>query len=501
MLRVKKIGLETYGENVAFLSRQCPMFKPETFVTLNKIEISSTDGRRIVASLNIVEDGQFLDPNSLGLSLPAFRRLGVADGSEVSLTLAPPPLSLEGVRRKIAGEVLSPIELEAIVRDIAAHRYSKIETTAFVVACAAFMTTEEVLNLTKAMAAVGSHLTWAKGSSSTSLLLDKHCIGGIPGNRTSMIVVPIIAAYGLRIPKTSSRAITSPAGTADTMEVLAKVDLSLAETRAVVDSCNGCLVWGGHANLSPADDILINVERPLAIDTPEQLVASILSKKAAAGSTHLLLDIPLGPSAKIRTQAEAARLRKLFEYVGNAMGIHIRVVVTDGSQPVGRGIGPVLEARDVMAVLRNDPGAPADLRDRALELAGRLLDFDPALPGGSGKATALHILKSGAALAKMEQIMAAQGPPPAAAVLGHLTQEVCAERAGTVTAVDCLRLARIARLAGAPISKGAGIDVLKKIGEPVRRGEPLYRIHAALETDFGFAAEMAKDMSGYAIGQ
>jgi thymidine phosphorylase len=211
------------------------------------------------------------------------------------------------------------------------------------------------------------------------------------------------------------------------------------------------------------------------------------------------VDIPLGPSAKIRTQAEAARLRKLFEYVGNALGIHIRVVVTDGSQPIGRGIGPVLEARDVMAVLRNEPGAPTDLREHALELAGRLLDFDPALPGGSGKATALHILKSGQALAKMEQIIAAQGPPPIPAVSGQLTQDVCAERTGTVSAIDCFRIARIARLAGAPISKGAGIDVLKKIGEPVRRGEPLYRIHAALETDLGFAVEMAKDTNGYVI--
>jgi thymidine phosphorylase len=99
----------------------------------------------------------------------------------------------------------------------------------------------------------------------------------------------------------------------------------------------------------------------------------------------------------------------------------------------------------------------------------------------------------------MEQITAAQGPPPAPALLGQLTQDVCAERAGTITAIDCFRIARIARLAGAPISKGAGIDVLKKIGEPVRRGEPLYRIHAALETDFGFAAEMAKDTNGYVI--
>ena len=170
-----------------------------------------------------------------------------------------------------------------------------------------------------------------------------------------MIIVPIIAAHGLPIPKTSSRAITSPAGTADTMEVLARVDLSIQEMRTLVERENGCLVWGGHVNLSPADDVLISVERPLGIDTPEQMVASILSKKLAAGSTHLVVDIPVGPSAKVRSHRDAIRLRKMFEYVGDKVGLTLDVILTDGSQPIGRGVGPVLEARDVMEVLRNDP--------------------------------------------------------------------------------------------------------------------------------------------------
>jgi thymidine phosphorylase len=140
-------------------------------------------------------------------------------------------------------------------------------------------------------------------------VVDKHSIGGIPGNRTTMIVAPIVAAHGLIMPKTSSRAITSPAGTADTMEVLAKVDLSEAEMRSVVERCGACIAWGGHVNLSPADDVIIAVERPLQIDTPEQMVASILSKKMAAGVTHLVLDIPFGPTAKIRSAAYAQRVR------------------------------------------------------------------------------------------------------------------------------------------------------------------------------------------------
>jgi thymidine phosphorylase len=351
-----------------------------------------------------------------------------------------------------------------------------------------------MLSLTLAMSQVGNQLEW-----DMPLVVDKHCIGGIPGNRTSMIVVPIVAAHGLPIPKTSSRAITSPAGTADTMEVLAKVDITMTEMRDLVEKEKGCLVWGGHVNLSPADDVLISVERPLGIDTPEQMVASILSKKLAAGSTHLVVDIPVGPTAKVRSQQNAIRLRKMFEYVGGQTGLVLDVVITDGSQPIGRGIGPVLEARDVMAVLRNEPSAPADLRQRALLLAGRILDFDPGLRGGVGHTRACELLESGRALAAMERIIDRQGRSDVDYPLGHLTHDMVSARDGTVTAIDCYRLSRIARLAGAPMDKGAGIDLMKKIGDGIEAGEPLYRIYSCVASDFQFAKALAEEDTGFSV--
>lgn len=493
LLRLRKIAVDAYPENMAFLSRRCTAYRAEDFRILKKIEISGS-GRTLLASLMIADDGEILAGDELGLAEPAFRRLGLPEGALVAIAQAKPPLSIDSVRRKILGAALTETEIGAIVADISAHRYTPMEIAAFVVASAGFLTTQEMLYLTRAMARVGSRLRW-----SYPLVVDKHCIGGIPGNRTSMIVVPIVAAHGLKMPKTSSRAITSPAGTADTMEVLANVDLSLEAMQALVDRENACLVWGGHVNLSPADDILISVERPLGIDSYEQLVASILSKKLAAGSTHLLIDLPVGPSAKVRSPAEAVRLRKMFEYVGREIGMHVEVVITDGSQPVGRGIGPVLEARDVMAVLRNEADAPADLRERAVFLAGRVLDFDPALRGGEGEARARELLASGAALAAMERIIAAQGPSPDPPCPGALTMDVPAPATGTVSAIDCHRLARIARLAGAPLDKGAGIDLFRRVGEPVRAGEALYRIHACIAADFRFACEMAMEASGYSV--
>jgi thymidine phosphorylase len=493
MLRLKQLGIDTCHETVAFLARRCPLYRAQEFVALARIEISG-GGRRIIATLNIVDDESIMAADELGLSLLAYRQLGLPAGTPVEIAQASPPASLDHIRAKIDGAVLSPEAYQAIARDLAAHRYSKMEIAAFLVASARFTTAPEVLSLTRAMASVGGRLTW-----NGDRIVDKHCIGGIPGNRTSMIVVPIVAAHGLKMPKTSSRAITSPAGTADTMEVLARVDVGSEEMREIVAALNGCLVWGGHANLSPADDVLISVERPLSIDTPEQMVASILSKKIAAGSTHLVLDLPVGPTAKLRDRESFVRLCKLFEYVADEVGLHTIVVGTDGGQPVGRGIGPWLEARDVLQVLERHDDAPQDLKERAILLAGHVLEFDPALRGGYGIARARELLESGAALAKMRQLMAAQGPPPQSVVLGSLRQDVVAPRDGVVRAIDCHRLARIARLAGAPIDKGAGVDLFKKIGDPVTDGEPLYRIHAAFEADFRFSTMFAADGNGFVI--
>ncbi len=495
-LRIRRTAIDTYKENVAYLNRECSIYRAEGFQALSKIEIHA-DGKHILAVLNVVDDDAIVGVGELGLSEQAFDQLGLAAGTAVRVSHAEPPRSMHAVRRKIAGERLDLKDYRAIARDIAENRYSRMEMAAFLVAATeSGMDRDEVLDLTRAMFESGEKLDWRE-----SFVADKHCIGGIPGNRTSMLVVPIVASHGMLIPKTSSRAITSPAGTADTMEVLARVNLPPEEMRQIVQKYRGCLAWGGTAKLAPVDDILISVERPLGLDSRSQMVASILSKKLAAGSTHLLLDIPVGPTAKVRHMQEALVLRKLFEFVGDRLGLHLQVIITDGRQPVGRGIGPVLEARDVMQVLNNDPDAPDDLRQKALRLAGRVLEFDPDVRGGSGFNLARDILDSGRALAQMEAIIDAQGRQEQVFEPGALTMEICAPEKGHVVGIDNFQIAHIARLAGAPMDKGAGVDLLKKLGDPVEKGEPLYRIHAVFPADFRFAENAARQASGYTLGE
>lgn len=491
MLRLRPVAIDTHRESIAYLSRNCRQYRVEEFQALAKIQVHA-NGRFIPATLNIVDDDRILASEELGLSEEAFRLFGQPAGSPVRIEHPRPVESIAAVRTKIQGKTLSAAEYATIIRDIAALRYSKMEVSAFLVACAAFMTAEEVLHLTRAMTTVGQHLDWGGRA-----VVDKHCIGGIPGNRTSMVLVPIVMAHGLTIPKTSSRAITSPAGTADTMEVLARVDISTDEMQAIVERIGGCLVWGGNVNLSPADDVMIAVERPLGIDTREQMVASILSKKLSAGSKYLVLDIPVGPTAKVRSHEDAARLRKLFEYVAGESGLRLHVRITDGHEPIGFGVGPVLEARDVLAVLRNEPDAPRDLRERSVLLAGAVIESDPAVRGGQGIHRARELLDSGEAMRAMERLITAQGPGNTALAPSTVAHEVIAGRDGVIAGIDCLRIARVARIAGAPTFKDAGVHLLKKTGDTVRKGEPLYRIHAGLPADLGFAAELANQDHGY----
>jgi thymidine phosphorylase len=492
-LRIRSVNLDTGRENVVVISRRSKALRPEIFRGFSRVELRR-NSKVLLATLLITDDDALVGPDEIGLSEPAFHRFAETVGTLITVSPAVPPESLEAVRAKIRGRTLSAAEINAVVNDLTRYRYSDMEIAAFLIGSASFMTSGELISLTGAMAQAGTQLKWAN-----PVVVDKHCIGGIPGNRTSMIVVPIVAAHGLTIPKTSSRAITSPAGTADTMEVLARVNIGVDEMKAIVASCNGCLIWGGHVNLSPADDILISVERPLSLDTREQMVASIMSKKIAAGSTHLLIDLPVGPTAKLTNDTEAMRLRKLFEFVGDHFGISVEVITTDGRQPIGNGIGPVLEAQDVMAVLANDATAPADLRDKSLRLAAHLLEYDPKLRGGAGYARARELLDSGAALKQMQEIIDAQGRSDCHTELGNLTFDAMAGSDGVVTGIDCLQLNRLARTAGAPIDKGAGIRLFKKIGDRVNAGEPLYRIYAFDRSEHDLAAAGAKANTGYAI--
>lgn len=483
-MRLIRAGIDTYQQPVVYMHRDCDVCRSEGFAALTRVLVRSGD-RELVATLNVVT-GDWLGLDVAALSESAWTSLAPTPDAQVAFSHPDPPASAPALRAKVFGQRLTESDFLGVMRDTVNSRLTDIELAAFVTACAGErLDLAETIGLTRAMVAVGQRLDWGAGP-----VLDKHCVGGLPGNRTTPIVVAIVAAAGHRIPKTSSRAITSPAGTADTMEAMAPVELDIAAMRRVVERENGCIVWGGSVHLSPADDVLIRVEKPLDFDSDGQLVASVLSKKVAAGSSHVLIDMPVGPTAKVRSDAAADSLDARLRATAKAVGLEVEIARTDGRQPVGYGIGPALEARDVLDVLRGTPNAPKDLRERALDLAGALLDMAPGANTGNGRTQAENLLKNGAALRKFLAICEAQGGfrEPVAAV--HV-RPVVTLRGGVIIGIDNRRLAKIAKLAGAPASPGAGIDCRVRIGDVLRAGEALLHVYAQTVGELDYALTYA----------
>jgi len=434
--------------------------------------------------------GTMIGQGYVGLSPEAAERLGVEDGDRVRVTPMPPPDSLPHLHRRLRGERLSELEIKSIITDIVEGSYDEAGIAAFLVSQLVYgLSEEELTALVKAMVETGETLAFEE------LVYDEHSIGGVPGNsKVALLAVPIVASTGLLIPKTSSRAITSPAGTADTMEVLAKVEFEPEELKEIARRVRGTLVWGGRLNLAPADDILVQVERKLHIDPYPQMVASILSKKVAMGVSRLVIDIPVGKGAKIESISAAERLAAMFITQGGRLSMNIKVAMTYGGQPIGHTIGPALEAREALETHIAGKGS-LSLIEKATTIAGLVLEMAGKTPQGSGRDLAYQLLRSGKAYEKFREIIEAQGGDPEVKPedisVGKYKFTMTSHTDGAVTHVDNAALTLIAKAAGAPEDKTAGIYLHAKTGYRVRKGDPLITIYSGSKGRLSEAMDLA----------
>lgn len=411
-------------------------------------------------------------------------------------------LAISAIRKKLLGKELTYKEIFALMDEIANQRLGPILTTYF--AAAGFkegFSDDELYYLTKAMAETGKMLHF-KG-----IIADKHSTGGVAGTRTTMILVPIVAAAGIKIPKNSSRAITSPAGTADTMEVLANVTFSPKEIEDLVYKVGGCIVWGGHLGLAPADDIIIHVEQPLAFESFDKIIVSIMAKKIASGSTHIILDIPVGPTMKIQHFQDADIIAKKFVKLAEKFNKKIITDINETREPAGRGVGPVLECRDVLRVLEQHPERPLALEAKALRLAAKLLDLCFSdlnkTKVGTGEALAKEILQSGKALKKMREIIKAQKGNPhitsSQLKLAKYKKEIKSSKKGKIIAIDNHKITTIAKILGSPQDKQAGIYLEKRLEEKVDKNDILLTMYSSNQWLLEEAFQTYQNMGIYKI--
>lgn len=387
--------------------------------------------------------------------------------------------AIKSIQKKLLGKKLSYREVFTLMKEIGQEKLSKVLTTYFV--AASFregFSPEELYYFTKAMVETGTKLHF-KG-----IVADKHSTGGVAGTRTTMIIVPIIAAAGFTIPKTSSRSITSPAGTADVMEVLAPVTFTVKQIEKIVAKTGGCIVWGGHLGIAPADDVIINIEEELSFESFDKVIVSIMAKKVAVSTNHLVLDIPVGSTMKIRHFEDAEKIANKFKQLGKKFGIKVVVDINQSLEPAGYGVGPALEALDVLYVLEQKKERALALESKALRLTGKLLDicFKDAKINKNGEEEARNILYSGKALEKFREIVKAQdGNDQVSSDKFELKADrrvIKSNRSGKIKRVNNYNLNMIAKLLGAPNDKYAGVFLNKKIDNNIKKNESLIEFYS-----------------------
>ncbi len=456
----------------------------------DRLEIKNkSNGRRAVGIVDI--SSMSVKEKGIGLFEEVANLLKINGNELVEVKATPPLKSVEFIKNKMNGERLNQKEFDEIVKDITDCRLNDIEASAFV--SAVYMkelNMKETAFLTKSLINNGQRISF-----DVEPVVDKHSVGGING-RATMLVIPIVASAGLYIPKTSSRSITSVAGTADAMEVLAPVNLSFDKIKDITKKTGGVIAWGGAVDLAPADDKIIQVRHPLSLDPEGMLIASVLSKKASVGSKYVVIDLPVGPNAKIKNKKKALEMAKKFVFVGKQIGMEVEAIITDGSSPSGLAFGPALESKYVLEILE---GKRFDnLAKKSCELAGSIFELAGLRRQGQGYHFAEEILKSGKALAKMQEIIYAQGgkiDKSTKLILSPLNKEIKAKESGIITEMDIAELTKIARYAGAPANKLAGIMLAKTIGEKINAGEKIMTIYAENARKLDSAIEEANKNS------
>lgn len=458
----------------------------------HRVILQSKSGKQTVAIVDLSDD--LVERGQIWLFSEVQQDFEVSDGEPIEIMHMQRPASIEFIKKKIDGKALSEPEIQAVMRELMQNRLSEPELASFITSIYIHgMSDDEIVGLTRSIVSSGKTLELGRRP-----ICDKHCVGGIAGNRTTMVIVPIIAAAGLYMPKTSSRSITSAAGTADTMELLCSVSIELDEMRKIVQKSHGCIVWGGALELASADDRLIKIRNPLSLDPKGVLLASILAKKKSVGAQYVAIDIPVGKGAKISDAKEAQSLANDFISIGKKLNMKIEVLITDGSEPIGAGVGPALECIDVLNVLSG--GEPDDLRDKSCRLAGEILEMAGKVKKGRGADVANQLISNGKALRKFQEIVELQGGKKNVSLsdipAAKYTHKVLAETNGRVYHIDNKMISKIARAAGAPTDTTAGVLLLCDRGDKVRKGDVLFEIHSNSEANLDFAIKALEGWEG-----
>ena len=498
-LKVKAINYESGNKKEVILNVKDTLElgqKAGERIRIKNVKSKSIEDRYWVAILEIDHSNNIVNSGEIGFPLDLLDdKRDIKEDMILSVKPADPPDSFRFIQKKIKAEKLNSEEINSIIRDAVSGSLSRIDLAAFITAVSINgMDVDEMTALTLAEARSGDIFNFGEN------VFDKHSTGGVPGNKVSLIIVPIVAAAGLTIPKSSTRAITSPSGTADSMEVLAPVAFEYEELRSIVSKENACIIWGGALNTAPADNILIEIERPLHMDPIGLMIPSILTKKLSLGVKKLVLDIPCGLGTKFPTADNGKEFAYIFKEIAKNVGIHAECALTLAHQPIGHAVGPAIEATEALSLLMDYSKGPNSLIEKSTDLAGILLEMGGKAQRGKGQMLAKELLRTGKAYEKMKKIIEAQGGDPNIKPedieLGPYEKEFFAVKSGHITEVNNKIINQIAKTAGCPHSKSSGVMIIKKQGARIKEGELVFKIYSDSKSKLNRAEKIYNSTGG-----
>ncbi len=493
-LRTKFIDVQTGDELAVYLHRKDA--RGHGIQDKDRLILSWHSGSPTVVSVNLTST--LISPGQIGLCQDFKKRTDMKNDELAKIQLLGTPESVKYIAKRLQGKELSYEESKAVMTDIVNYQLDDA-VIAFYLSKVFFsdISDKELYHLTRAMVETGEQFDFGK-----KLIVDKHSTGGLAGNRITPIIVSIISALGLTMPKTSSRAVTSPAGTADAFEVLAPVSFSPKEVKQLLAKNNAFIIWGADG-IAPADDRIIEIANELPVEPFAKLVTSIMAKKVAMGIKCLIIDIPINPTAKVKSLEEAREIEKLFLNLARLFKMKIKVVFYASFGPVGRGIGPALEARDVLRVMQQKENRPFDLQKKAVYYCSELLKLAGKAKGSEANKKALECLTSGRAWEQMQKIIKAQGGNPKidseSIKIGDMVYEVKADESGVIQTIDNKALGWVNRSLGNPTIQQAGTYLNRLAGESVEKGDTLFTIYATSQSRLDFALEALKKNKIYHI--
>lgn len=498
-LKVKKLNFEAGNVKVVVLNANDASKlgqKAGDRLLLKKIDVD--DIKPLIVLLDIAHSDTIVAQGEIGIFLDIIKDIGV-ENKELSVVPAEAPQSYKYIQKKVHGQKLSTEEINQIIADSVSGHLSPIELATLVTGVTINgMDNEEMTALTFAEARSGTIFDFGPD------VFDKHSTGGVPGNKVTLIIVPIVAAAGLIIPKSSTRAITSPSGTADSMEVLAPVSFDSEELKKLVAKVKACIIWGGALDTSPADNILIEIERPLHMDPIGLMIPSIVTKKLSMGVKKMVLDIPVGGGTKFPTPADGSKFAHIYKEIARNVGIEAECALTLAHQPIGHCVGPALEAVEALDLLIDYKKGPNSLIEKSTALAGILIEMGGKAEKGKGQAVAKEILRSGKAYEKMREIIEGQGGDPAIKPedikIGQYFKEFYAETSGHITEVNNSIINQTAKAAGCPHSKLSGVEIFKKQGARIEEGDLIFKIYSDSQNRLRRAEKIYNSSSPIILG-